>query len=782
MDDLLDIMRSMSKLQLEMEAIRKAHFEELDQLFFGITSAVAEVKPTEIVPPVQPSSSSVTPQQTKKRPKRLTSLVEDDGDEESIAASEVSQRQSARMSNSQLLAVAQEEDVVNTTGTLMPPPPAPVTAAAETSMSTGRPQRAAKLRSEKKLKEPQLNTKMRRPSEEETVKIKLESEQRASQLHRISSLSITQAAAAPAVAAPSEPTAPAEERKAEEPDLATTNFRIKVKREKLSVDTTATTTATLEATKSTTDESSVLSTTTAANNTTTSGATKKSRKKKEAHKPIKVERFSDIDKNLPVSSRTRLGSNGARNSQESQAPPPQASIYEDAVDDVPNATATAGAVAANETVTLPHETVGAGINEATFNMPTSNATMRLSDHVASNATFQVDAGGTDSEKEQSMKTAREGSIPETAQNNSLMTEDESVHEAAKAPTINANPVPKVPTSIKGIKMPARTHELFNPLLQSPVKMRVEAFENAANAQSNLRSKRIKDAGMPGSSTTPVIGKLGAPTLGRFLTPTQSSNALPVNSAQPKKAPMSACKATPLMKTATGTNLKSTNSSSSKTLTRENSGEDFRKGLHLLAEERKKQREQKHLQAAQLREAKERERAERMAKLAKEREEKRIKKQQEKEKLELRKRLEMEELQRKLLQQEEAERIKKQERELLQQMKLQQLNAAKAKQMMPPPPKSKYTFEMLHEDDSTDDEGKVSYKRPPVPSWSRAHVRGAAICVQTFCPTDIIDSFFSVAPQTPDLKKIFPNIDPSHLKRNSSVLWSTPPRYSELPKY
>lgn len=188
--------------------------------------------------------------------------------------------------------------------------------------------------------------------------------------------------------------------------------------------------------------------------------------------------------------------------------------------------------------------------------------------------------------------------------------------------------------------------------------------------------------------------------------------------------MSACKATTLTKTATGTNLKSTNSGSSKTLTRENSGDDFRKGLHQLAEERKKQREQKHLQAAQLREAKERERAERMAKLAKEREEKRLKKQQEKEKLEERKRLEMEELQRKLCQQEEIERLKKakakeQERELLQQMKLQQqMQSAKSKKMMPPPPKSKYTFEMLHEDDSTDDEGKVSYKRPPVPTWSR----------------------------------------------------------------
>ncbi|TDG47688.1 hypothetical protein AWZ03_005832 [Drosophila navojoa] len=775
MDDLLGVMQTVSKLHTEMEAIRKTHFEELDQLFFGIASAMAEVKITEVAAATKPSNnssnSSITPQQTKKRAKRLTSLAEDDGDAPAdVPDIQVSQRQSARLGNAQLLAAAdeeQDEEVVNTTGTLMPPPPAPAAIAAETSMSSGRPQRAAKLRSEKNLKEPPLNVKLRRPSNEEMVKIKLESEQRASQMHTIKLPNVpteeSVAAKAPAPAAVGS--------KAKDNELSTTNLRVKVKREKMSNDNAEATTTTLESTKTLTNESTILSTTTTTANSTTT--TKKGRKKKETHKPIKVERLSDLDKNLPIASRTRRGSNNTRNSQESQtAAAPQASIYEDAVEDVPTAAVPTTGVVMNETVTLPNATFD-------VNMPTSNATMCLGDNLAGNATFQVE-----SEKDNSMKTAREeNSLPDGAQDTSLLTEDESLHEPAK-PKVPEQPIPK---SLKGIKLPARTHELFNPLMQSPVKMRVEAFENAAQAQSNLRSKRIKDAGVTGSSTTPVIGKLQAPTLGRFLTPTQSSTAILTNSAQPKKAPMSACKATTLLKTATGTNLKSANSGSNKTLTRENSGEDFRKGLHQLAEERKKQREQKHLQAAQLREAKERERAERMAKLAKEREEKRLKKQQEK-LLEERKRMEMEELQRKLNQQEEAERLKKakakeQEREMLAQMKLQQqLQSAKAKKMMPPPPKSKYTFEMLHEDDSTDDEGKVSYKRPPVPTWSRSHVRGAGMILQTFCPTDIIDSFFSVAPQTPDLKNIFPNIDPSHLKRNSSVLWSTPPRYSELPKY
>lgn len=63
-----------------------------------------------------------------------------------------------------------------------------------------------------------------------------------------------------------------------------------------------------------------------------------------------------------------------------------------------------------------------------------------------------------------------------------------------------------------------------------------------------------------------------------------------------------------------------------------------------------------------------------------------------------------------------------------------------------------------------------------------HVRSSAIRMQQYWPTKIIDSFFSVQPMSPDLRSIFPNISSHHLKRNSSVLWTTPPRYSELPKY
>nr|XP_016940420.1 histone-lysine N-methyltransferase, H3 lysine-79 specific isoform X2 [Drosophila suzukii] len=751
MEDILGVLGSLPELRRELEVLRKAHFEELDALFYGIAHPEAEAKAPESAPAAKSQeNTSVTPQQTKKRPKRLTSLAEDQDDPEDITANSTSTRQSVRVSNSQLLAIAEDEH--NSTASLMPPPPVPATA--DTTISSGRPQRAAKLKTEKLLKEPSLIRKMRRPSHEETIKVKVESEQRASQIN--SSTSVRPAEENENEQPEPEPAVPAaavqQKVPEEDPEDANTTktLRVKIKREKISSEglapSTDASTATNVTTVSSVTTEAVRPDDTVASNTTTNTTevVKKGRKKKkdaENHRPIKVERFSDLDKNSPVSSRTRKCSTESRPNQER-------SIYKDALEGPPVAEQSMAAVAptaANETGTISNATMVLGP------APTDGSPMGP----AGDATFEVHSG----DKKAPL-----------AKQDSLLTEDESLEEKV--------PATKLLSSIKAIKLPSRTHELFNPLLQSPVKMRVEAFENAAIAQTNMRPKRGKDMGTPGTSNTPKIGKLPAPTVGRFFTPTQTSSTLPLSSAQPKKAPASASKAATLMKTATGTNLKSVNSTSTKTLSRENSGDDFRKGLHNLAEERKKLREQKHLQAAQQREAKEKERAERMAKLAAER----AKKQEERKRIEERKRQELEELQRKMRQQEEAEALKKAKAKELEQQKLQQLTGAKPKKMLPPPPKTKYTWEMLHEDDSTDDEGKVTHKRPPAPTWSRSHVRGEAIAMQSHCPTDIIDSFFSVAPTTPDLKQIFPNIDPSQLKRNSSVLWSTPPRYSELPKY
>lgn len=99
-----------------------------------------------------------------------------------------------------------------------------------------------------------------------------------------------------------------------------------------------------------------------------------------------------------------------------------------------------------------------------------------------------------------------------------------------------------------------------------------------------------------------------------------------------------------------------------------------------------------------------------------------------------------------------------------------------------PKMNPYNFDMIESEDSTDDEGKESRKRPPPPTWSLAHKRLDYIRVQAEIPSKIIDGFFSVAPRQVDLREIFPAIDDKHLRRNSSAVWNTPPRYSLMPKY
>lgn len=90
--------------------------------------------------------------------------------------------------------------------------------------------------------------------------------------------------------------------------------------------------------------------------------------------------------------------------------------------------------------------------------------------------------------------------------------------------------------------------------------------------------------------------------------------------------------------------------------------------------------------------------------------------------------------------------------------------------------------MIESGDSTDDEGKETTKRPPPPSWSLTRSRMPYIIAQSNISSKVIDTFFSVEPRQVDLREIFPTIDDKHLRRNSSAVWNTPPRYSLMPKY
>ncbi|XP_036319599.1 uncharacterized protein LOC118734019 [Rhagoletis pomonella] len=155
--------------------------------------------------------------------KRLSDLNES-YTAESVPEKTSPSRISARTSNSKLLAtvvameaaiddaivqtpqmnptsVPSSAKVPNTEPTevqLMPPPPAPLAPAPNDILQSScietsfvRPQRAAKLKSEKNLKGPRLNNTLRRPSSCDTSRVKLEHEQYPSQMHQVDEASAT---------------------------------------------------------------------------------------------------------------------------------------------------------------------------------------------------------------------------------------------------------------------------------------------------------------------------------------------------------------------------------------------------------------------------------------------------------------------------------------------------------------------------------------------------------------------------------------------------------------
>lgn len=126
----------------------------------------------------------------------------------------------------------------------------------------------------------------------------------------------------------------------------------------------------------------------------------------------------------------------------------------------------------------------------------------------------------------------------------------------------------------------------------------------------------------------------------------------------------------------------------------------------------------------------------------------------------------------------AQALQLQQQQQQQQLQLKKKGAAD---------KETFTFDMIETDDSTDDESSNTApnkktKRPPLPSWCSKEERRQPMRIQAEIKLKVIDQFFSVAPMTPDLREIFPAIDARKLKRNSSAVWRTPPRYSQMPKY
>ncbi|XP_076231859.1 inner centromere protein isoform X2 [Calliopsis andreniformis] len=236
-------------------------------------------------------------------------------------------------------------------------------------------------------------------------------------------------------------------------------------------------------------------------------------------------------------------------------------------------------------------------------------------------------------------------------------------------------------------------------------------------------------------------------------------------------------------------------------------------LRTQMEEKRRKRQEKELKNKLAREAKEKQELEKRQKVEKEREERarlaqqmqekqreemekkrmaQLQRAQEKE--ERRRQEEQQRLQR-LQEQEEAERILAEQRRREQEaekrreveVRAQQQAAAEAvrakNQMLLAQAKygnkhgpTNYVLDSEPDDDESDDESRPKHA---IPYWAQPQVRRAQLAMQRYISEKAVFKFFDTKKCTPDLTQLFQGIDRSRLKRTSSAIWKTPPRYSMM---
>ncbi|XP_031640521.1 inner centromere protein-like [Contarinia nasturtii] len=372
-----------------------------------------------------------------------------------------------------------------------------------------------------------------------------------------------------------------------------------------------------------------------------------------------------------------------------------------------------------------------------------------------NGTFNVEQTATTSNRVVNNQTIVVGSKATTGakvSGSSLMTEDDSDSDSG------VRKYGKKDAKDQGSKKNAKEQGLF-----VPIKQRVETFEKL---QTPLKETRTRARAVESDRSKMAHGSL-------------FSKNTPSEQAGKHARANSATRGAQIIKPA---------------LTKSQSVEEIRKKtIAAAASEKKKNQDDKLRKAAQAREAQDREKAEKQRKLLLEKEMRAKEKAQQKQ---------MEEMQKQQEQKRrEAEREKKRleiqmakkaaadkkehehylkvlaEKKIMQEkLKQNKLQAEEQRKKNP------YNFDMLDSGDSTDDEGKTSNKRPLPPPWSTSNNRYGYVMAQARVSTKVTDKFFSVAPHEVDLREIFPKIDEKHLRRNSSAVWNSPPRYSLLPKY
>ncbi|XP_017774614.1 PREDICTED: uncharacterized protein PFB0765w-like [Nicrophorus vespilloides] len=298
-----------------------------------------------------------------------------------------------------------------------------------------------------------------------------------------------------------------------------------------------------------------------------------------------------------------------------------------------------------------------------------------------------------------------------------------------------------PKTVKSKKKPEK--EIFSPYENSPVKKRVEAFENYAKSTSKLKKRFHSDVEkMTSKMTTPTNNRV-LPSMSKGYDPGSASKTLSAMKASKqefreremhrREKEMEAAKKKEAM-------------------------------LLAMTEEKKRKREEKENKAKLHREELEREK-QRVYEAQKVKEEKQKLAASEKhEKLQ------------KLREENEKKRLllkQKQEKKKLDEQKQRQKVPIYMTMKAPLLP----TFDCY---DSDSDQEERDHPTIEKPEWLKAEHMRLANRIAAFVNGKLQNTLFSLKPKTPDLSKIFQNIEPDRLRRNSSAIWKHPPRFTLLP--
>ncbi|XP_043475755.1 inner centromere protein A-like isoform X2 [Leptopilina heterotoma] len=237
-------------------------------------------------------------------------------------------------------------------------------------------------------------------------------------------------------------------------------------------------------------------------------------------------------------------------------------------------------------------------------------------------------------------------------------------------------------------------------------------------------------------------------------------------------------------------------------------------LKAQTEERKRKREEKEQKNRLAREAKERQEMERRLQLEKDKADKEKKMQHlqeiqrienEKKRMAYQKRVLEKEEKRKLEEEMRLQRLREQEeteRQLAEQkrreqevekrriaeIKAQQAAAEMAKikvNMMSAQAKKQATAQNKlinsYKIDSEPDSDSDDELRPKhdIPTWAKSSYRLKHLAMQEYVPMQAVMELFNVRKCSPDLSELFQGIDKNRLKRTSSAIWKTPPRFSMM---